>query len=273
MKKYLLFFVSLCISTVGFGQLLDGSFEAGAGMGQWTEASVAFGTPLCNLATCGDCGGDCASSTGDWYAWFGGTGGGAEVGSVSQDIVIPVGTTAEVEMMVDIANPGEGVAGDNLIVYMDGNILSTITALDSASYDGYTLLSIDVSSYLGGTHTLLIEGNEVGTSVFNMLVDDVELIVDGLIFASIFDHVDGQNGVTVYPNPADESINIEFGAAQGDVSVRLANMNGQIVSTESLSQVANRSFQFNTADLPNGVYMVTINSEGTQISRRVVVAH
>ena len=32
----------------------DGSFEAGIGSGAWTESSTTFGTPLCDLAGCGN---------------------------------------------------------------------------------------------------------------------------------------------------------------------------------------------------------------------------
>ena len=70
--------------------VVDGSFEAGPGAGTWVEASTNFGSPLCDVPTCGT-GTGTGPSDGAWWAWFGGVAG-SEIGSVCQNITIPAGT-------------------------------------------------------------------------------------------------------------------------------------------------------------------------------------
>ena len=55
----------VCAALFTQAQIVDPSFEAGAGSGAWTEFSLNFGTPLCDLASCGNCGGPCVARTGD----------------------------------------------------------------------------------------------------------------------------------------------------------------------------------------------------------------
>ncbi len=71
----------------------DGSFEGGAGGGSWTEASTNFGTPLCDISSCGDGGGSVGPQDGSWWAWFGGIGA-YEEGSVTQSVTIPSGANS-----------------------------------------------------------------------------------------------------------------------------------------------------------------------------------
>lgn len=179
MKKLLLLVVLLTTGLAHAQIITDGSFEAGAGSGSWVEASTNFGTPLCD-GGCGNCGGPCASNTGSWYVWFGGSGSAAEQASVEQSVVIPAGSsTAILSMQVFMPTPGAGLAQDRLEVSVDGTILQTITSLDSASYQGgYTPLDLDVLTYAdGNSHTIKIEGFQTTTTVFNILVDDVSLEV------------------------------------------------------------------------------------------------
>lgn len=70
----------------------DPSFEGGAGGGFWSEFSTLFGTPLCDAGSCGTGGGTAGPLTGDWWAWFGGSGAGGEEGWVEQTVTIESGT-------------------------------------------------------------------------------------------------------------------------------------------------------------------------------------
>lgn len=176
MKKLLLVLSVIFMAGIANAQIVaDGSFEAGPG-GPWTEYSLNYGTPLCD-GGCGNCGGFCGPNTGTFYAWFGGANA-VEVGQVLQSIVIPGSSSAVLTMQVYMPTPGPGLAQDRLMISMDGTLLKTITALDSAIYkNGYTQVDINVLAFADGMpHDLIIEGHQSTPTSFNILVDDIDIV-------------------------------------------------------------------------------------------------
>ena len=262
--------IALCLGMNVNAQVLDGSFEAGPG-GSWVEASTNFGTPLCSEASCGNGGGPCVPRTGTFYSWYGGAGGAVETASVEQAVVIPNGTTGTIKLFVKIAVAGPGIAGDKLDVSVDGNVLATVTALDSVAYADYTQLSVDVSSLTdGNAHTLRIEGFQSTTAVCNILVDDVDLTVDGVTVSLLEEFMEPK--FKVFPNPANDVINLTFGEMNGDALVSVIALDGTVVSQEMISSVFNKNFAFSTENMENGVYIVEVTNEGTVTTERIVVA-
>lgn len=76
-----------------------------------------------------------------------------------------------------------------------------------------------------------------------------------------------QAQVSVYPNPADQSLRIE---AQGISGLTVCNMLGQVVlRQECQGSVA----QVETSSLPDGLYMLTVQTEQGKVSRKFSVVH
>jgi Secretion system C-terminal sorting domain len=74
-------------------------------------------------------------------------------------------------------------------------------------------------------------------------------------------------GISVYPNPATDVINV----ANGDAllsSITVADVNGRVVKNASFSSVTEA--QVNIADLASGVYVVTIHSDKGTTTKKVV---
>lgn len=67
-------------------------------------------------------------------------------------------------------------------------------------------------------------------------------------------------GLTVFPVPADEILNVNFSTVTvKDIKIRLVNNLGQVVIEENLGKVAGqRTLSLNTAELATGVYSLTI---------------
>lgn len=265
-------FLSAVISVPALAQINDGGFEAGIGAGTWTEASVNYGTPLCD-AGCGTCGGPCVSRTGDIYSWFGGAGVDTEIGSVDQDVTIADASTATVDLYVKLATMGDGTDGNYLRVLVDGTEMGRITALDSADFEDYTLWSVDVSDYTdGASHNVKIEGKENGGGiVFNALVDDVSLTVDGS--SSILFDEGSLAAISIYPNPANENITFDFKGVRGQVVVRVMDISGKTVLVKTLGEVSGRIFNLDASAFANGTYAVMVQQDGKLFTERVVVAH
>ncbi len=152
----------------------DGSFEAGAFGGIWDEYSLNFGSPLCDVGSCGT-GGGTGPSDGDWWAWFGGIPA-AEEGSVSQDVTIP---TTSTDLTFDLELPVCDSADDYLELWVDGNLEFSIDGGSSACGTvGYETQTVDLSSYAdGASHTIEFYSEIFATNAggSNFFVDDVYL--------------------------------------------------------------------------------------------------
>lgn len=83
-------------------------------------------------------------------------------------------------------------------------------------------------------------------------------------------------GILVYPNPANQQFNIEL-ALQEEMPVRIGlyDLNGRLVSSvaEQTFGAGNQLLRVPTADLPNGIYMLTVFTGNNVNSQRIVVAH
>lgn len=81
------------------------------------------------------------------------------------------------------------------------------------------------------------------------------------------------NGITIFPNPATDHINVSFGASgvsgslgasgqSGPVSIRLMNATGQVLLQESVAQPAGETITLPTAGYPAGSYLVQVLAAG-----------
>jgi hypothetical protein len=152
----------------------DGGFEEGTPNAYWDEASINFGTPLCDAACV--LGGDTWARTGDWWAWFGGAEA-YEEGALDQDVTLPDGA-ATLGFWLEI--PADEVEA-RLDVTLDGDVVFSATQAHAGSYPDYTWVERDVSAYAdGGVHTLRFAAYENGAAhgtVTSFFVDDVTLEV------------------------------------------------------------------------------------------------
>jgi uncharacterized repeat protein (TIGR01451 family) len=150
----------------------DPSFEAGTPNAFWTEASSNFGTPICDVGTCGT-GTGTGPRTGNFWAWFGGIAA-FEEGSVSQDVVLSEGVT---EMTFWIETIVCASAADFMEVLIDGNQVYMIDGSSPLCGQlGYTQQAADISAFAdGGTHTLEFHSIIFGSGTTNFFVDDISI--------------------------------------------------------------------------------------------------
>jgi len=78
--------------------------------------------------------------------------------------------------------------------------------------------------------------------------------------------------VNAYPNPANNVLNVTFDQSQAnETTVSLTNMIGQVVATRV--HVTDGKATFNTAALPSGMYIYSIQAGGENTTGHVVIAH
>jgi hypothetical protein len=168
-----------CTTTAAATQpvvLGDPGFEAGTPNPSWNEASTNFGTPLCDVPSCGT-GTGTGPHTGDWWAWFGGINA-YEVASVSQTVTIPAGGAATLTYWTEfpVCN---GMAGDYLDVLIDGNLIQRYTGQDAACNSvGYVQRTNDISAYADGGAHLLEFYSVTATDGYlsNFFLDDISIV-------------------------------------------------------------------------------------------------
>ena len=164
--------------------IADGSFEDGTPNSFWTEYSLNFGTPLCDLffQLCG-LGSGTGPRTGDWWAWFGGIDGTYEESYIFQDVTLEMGNAI---LSFWLETPACDSANDYLEVLMDGTGVFYVDGANPAcGLVGYALQTVDLSAYAdGGVHEIRFHSETFSTNgaVSNFFVDDVvldtEVVVD-----------------------------------------------------------------------------------------------
>ena len=116
------------------------------------------------------------------------------------------------------------------------------------------------SAATGATFTLF-----VGTDC-SSFVDSVKVRVDAT--ASIKD-VKQNPSFSMFPNPSDEFVSIQMNNLEKGL-VKVVDLLGNVIYSESIIT----SSKINTSDFKNGVYFVTIETEGIKLaSRKLVVRH
>jgi hypothetical protein len=77
----------------------------------------------------------------------------------------------------------------------------------------------------------------------------------------------------VYPNPsADGNLTIQFNfATPKNASIVIYDVLGKVVSKTSVSQVTNNSYKMSIDHAANGVYMVNVLVDNTQLTKRIVI--
>lgn len=155
---------------------------------------------------------------------------------------------------------------------VDGTEVGMLTAGDSLTYADYTLWSVPIDSYAdGAVHNIKFEAKENGGSVFNILADDIALEVDGTI-TGLFEN-EALSGVQIYPNPANATITLSFNAMKGQATISVSDVSGKIVGQQQISEVSRRTVEFNSSDLQDGLYMVSVEQAGNRFTQRVLVQH
>ncbi len=85
------------------------------------------------------------------------------------------------------------------------------------------------------------------------------------------DDVFTDNNISVYPVPADEWLTINFPGNNNSLKYHISDLSGREILNEWES---NHNHMIHTASLQNGVYFLTIEVEGSRVSRRkILIAH
>jgi len=81
--------------------------------------------------------------------------------------------------------------------------------------------------------------------------------------------------ISTYPNPASDILNVRFSVKESNdnISVDLINLLGSKVKSDELGLVSNDNIQhqMNVSDMPEGLYIMTINAGESTVSRKIQI--
>lgn len=76
------------------------------------------------------------------------------------------------------------------------------------------------------------------------------------------------NSVAVYPNPANNQVTV-FVNTPGS-TVKMMDLSGRVIAENKLTTTFS---QFNTSEIPNGIYLINISNSTGTISKKLIVTH
>ena len=81
------------------------------------------------------------------------------------------------------------------------------------------------------------------------------------------------NSVSIYPNPASSDVTVSFDlAASSNATIKLSDLSGKILSISTLNNLATgtNSANIQTANLVAGIYYVTLEVNGSIVTKKVI---
>lgn len=123
-------------------------------------------------------------------------------------------------------------------------------------------ITVDLTSFVDfNVRIILIHDSATTDGLGYLILDDIS-VVNGV--ASTNDNTLAK--LAVYPNPANDVVNVTVDAAISNVVV--ADLNGRTVKNAKFNGVSEASV--NISDLSAGVYMMTVSSDKGSITKKIV---
>jgi PKD repeat protein/subtilisin-like proprotein convertase family protein len=247
--------------------IIDGGFEVG---GTWIEFSSTFGTPVCDLPSCGN-GTGTGPRTGSFWSWFGGIAA-FEEGSMTQTVTIANNSTATLNFWLEqivCDSPS-----DFLKVAVDGDTLFTTTGASTLCGQlGYSLQTVSLNAYADGNpHTISFFSRIYGLNGngTNFFVDDVSLIVCPGIG---FPENNLNQAIDLMPIPARDFVDVHIkDLVSTKVTIEVSDLIGKNVYSTSVMNInGNKSERIDVSNWNKGIYLVKVSDSGHSVVRKIVV--
>ncbi len=107
-------------------------------------------------------------------------------------------------------------------------------------------------------------GGWLGTPVYNIQISDEAVV-------GISEEI-AEQSIRLYPNPANNLVNIDFKAPLENVNLRIYNIHGQKIQEQELESVGvNHRETLNTANIPNGIYLLELQSDAGRVVKKMTI--
>ena len=162
----------------------------------------------------------------------------------------------------------------------DANEINTTNVKIIISTDGgqtwdYTLVE---STPNNGSYTFTVPQGIGETNNARLMikpVNNIYLAINPINFAinsplSVGD-INNLDPISITPNPTKGEVKIELNKNFKQVIVNVNDMTGKKVANYNSKVQNTKSHQFNLGHLPNGIYVITINADGVQYTKKLII--
>ncbi len=173
-------------------------------------------------------------------------------------------TAAEYEVEYLISSPNNNA---QIQLFIDDVLISTDNVTNNGEWDNYyAMIATNTVNLTAGTHTVRIVAS--GSNPWQWNLDKITLSEynpgPAPVTASVTTVPEFTLGL--YPNPAEEYLTVAGDFTSGS-SVEILSSNGVVVLREQLDSSGQQVF---VGDLPSGVYVLTVNSDGVVSSEKFI---
>jgi hypothetical protein len=182
---------------------------------------------------------------------------------------------------IQIMHNAKGISISNL---SQASNIRTVVVVTNANNNQIVFICVNNCSIQKGVLTI----PNLGIEAYNIKVDMYQIIngrqmflcqkvekivMPPLAFALKSAHKSTHKVVDLYPNPALDIVNIDISAFYSQkVTINIFNKLGQMVKTQVLQEAVERQITIDLDDLREGLYTVSLISNGEQITNKLVVS-
>jgi len=163
---------------------------------------------------------------------------------------------------------GSSVGSLHVDIFSSGNWISDVITPFSGDQGGdvWNLASVDLSPYTGQVVKIRMRAITGASHFSDIALDDLKFSAQPL---GINDNYLETSGITVYPNPAKNSLFIANPSQLKLNEVKIYDLAGRLVITSDLTDMGVEK-SINIQNLQSAVYIVTIKDDTNQITKRLV---
>jgi hypothetical protein len=211
----------------------------------------------------------------------------ASFGSFSNIIVLRIASTGALSGAKTASILGSNGGGQFLNKTADGGYAYT-----SSRNNSVYIFKSDASGYTGCTSTVASPTDNTLTSLFDVATTPtgngtttvnspsytsaaLTLSTTSICTGVGIDEISIENSISIFPNPATNSIQItiESQFVQNEMGIKIYDLLGKLVYNNQNALSNNSSAKINVAEIPNGIYFVTIYSKNNSYSKRLIIQH
>lgn len=225
-----------------------------------------------------------SSSPADSYQWY--LNGNPINGATSQTY----SASAAGNFAVDVTNTnpcnGTGMSSATTVTMLSAPTAAFNWSVPVINQYGFNSTSTGATIYLwdfgdgnlstaqNPTHIYASSGTYVVTLVVTNANGCTDTTTTTINFVSGIEEATTLAGITAYPNPANETVNLDINLnANSDVNVVAYDMTGQVLINENNDCTAGKTnLQYDVTSWSNGIYFFQVTTNGTTNTIRVVIA-
>jgi len=185
-------------------------------------------------------------------------GGGLNLGYVDAGDWVTYNLDITIAGTYDVIFRHAGYEGD-FDVYIDNTYLKRVIFPATSGWQTWTSHTIQMGLH-EGQHVMKFTFNKEGVNLNWMQFDWTD--------ASGTDHIADDDGMNVYPVPADKYLNIEFNSLESPYKIQLLSLDGRMIL--SLDCLDRYGEVIDVSDLDEGIYVLRIIFD-TRISNKKII--